>query len=329
MASEEEQEAGGEYPPPLSVRPSPSTTPEPSILSSSVNSTPLATNRKTLAMPSLTSKFPIDPGYQAPNINTTPKTERTTTTSPAVLSKMKTPLPLLCCFYAEFDNKVGPRVCYQSPKKFMEADIRENMEGFEQKLDEEFQRLIVDKTEHDEDGDNNNHLTGEKISDDTESGSSDSIFDSCSEYIITGHELVANIINLSTHNLHVLTRPTMIADEKYERNSLLFCVGFVLRRSIDPRPFRPVLSKIAVTLRDMEVESQFLSNQRKQIQTLLENLLVSLNSETAECNLLLGPADVLNLKLFRPPRMPTAPVQDHQVPILLRRDWQVQTVRGY
>ena len=157
------------------------------------------------------------------------------------------------------------------------------------------------------------------------------IFNSCSEYIITGNELTGNILNLSTHQCHILTRPTAISNEKYERNALLFCVGFVLRRTEDPRPFRPVLAKVATTLRDIEVESQFLSKadakgKRPQIRTLLTNILISLNSESCECNLLLGKADLLNLKLFRPPRIPAIPVQDHAVPILLRRDWQVQTV---
>jgi nitrogen permease regulator 2-like protein len=46
-----------------------------------------------------------------------------------------------------------------------------------------------------------------------------------------------------------LTRPTIISNERYERNSLLFSVGFVLRRETDIRPFRPILSKFALTLR--------------------------------------------------------------------------------
>ena len=84
------------------------------------------------------------------------------------------------------------------------------------------------------------------------------IFDSLSEYIITGgsgqdEALTGNIIHISTHHMHVLTRPTSISDEKYERNSLLFCVGFVLRREKDPRPFRPILSKLALTLRGTTV----------------------------------------------------------------------------
>jgi hypothetical protein len=155
-----------------------------------------------------------------------------------------------------------------------------------------------------------------------------SIFDSTSEYIITGNELAGKIINLSTHYMHILTRPTVISNECYERNSLLFSVGFVLRRAEDPRTFRPLLSKWASTLRSMEVESRFLTDPttRLQIQPMLDRLLVSLNSAKSECHLLLNEANLLSLKRFRPPKAPASPVPDHAVPILLRRDWELHLV---
>ena len=243
---------------------------------------------------------------------------------PLPTPKLPSQCPLLSVFYAEFDNKVGPKICYQSPENFMEQDIRMKATEMEHLLFGVFEGnsssvpKTVETTKPNEEGD--------------EDPSQFWIFNSCSEYIITGNELTGNIICLSTHHIHILTRPTILSDEKYERNALLFCVGFVLRRTEDPRPFRPALSKLAVTLRDMEVESQFLSHttvdgDRPQIRSLLRGILVSLNSEGCECNLLLGKADALNLKLFRPPKIPAIPVQDHAVPILLRRDWQVQTVR--
>ena len=101
-----------------------------------------------------------------------------------------------------------------------------------------------------------------------------------SEYIITGNELAEKMINLSTHNMHILTRPTVIVDDRYEWNALLFCVGFVLRCARDPRPFWPLLYKWADALRSMEVERQFLTDpiQRPKLQLILDHLLVSLNS---------------------------------------------------
>jgi Nitrogen permease regulator 2 len=302
--------------PPPPPKDAPMRTPElssasPSILSrkSSITTTPRQHNRRVMEERKIPSKLIIG---SSPKIPTTPASH------PLPTPRQPSKCPLLCCFYAEFDIKVGPKICYQSPANFMEQDIRLTVQQMERLLADAF-----DAT------DGSVPSTPRETKENDEDSSLPSIFDSCSEYIITGNELTGNIINLSTHHIHVLTRPTSIADEKYERNSLLFCVGFVLRRTEDPRPFRPVLSKLALTLRDMEVESQFLSHSRPQIQTLLQGILVSLNSEACECNLLLGKADVLNLKLFRPPKTPALPVKDHAVPILLRRDRQVQAVRAW
>ncbi|KAL3804324.1 hypothetical protein HJC23_011252 [Cyclotella cryptica] len=154
-----------------------------------------------------------------------------------------------------------------------------------------------------------------------------SIFAATSEYIITGNELANQTITVSTHGMHILSRPMIISDMKrYERNSLLFSVGFVLRRSIDPRPYWPVLSNLSSTFRSMEVESEFLSHQRTRpmIQTVLEDVLVSLNSKQRDCHLLLNEANLLNLQLFQPPHPATPSVPDYAVPILLRPEWQLQ-----
>jgi hypothetical protein len=132
---------------------------------------------------------------------------------------------------------------------------------------------------------------------------------------------------------------------------------------------------LAHVLKDMEIESHFLSNDktRPQLQNHLERMLISLNTSPAagaaaaaapgsrqrqqhqqhgggggnirttsasgggggsgsaggvECNLILSQAHVLNLKLFHPPKVPACPVPDRAVPVLLKRDWQVQTVRS-
>ena len=224
--------------------------------------------------------------------------------------------PLLCCFYAEFDNKVGPKICYQSPAGFMQQPIETPVELMEQRLDQTFREISQDPN------------AKSRINSDSLNDNDNSIFDSCSEYIITGSELSGTIINLSANNIHVLSRPTMIANERYERNSLLFCVGFILRRTEDSRPFRPVLNKWALALQDMELECQSLSTPSKRplIQHHLERLLVSLNSSSWDCNLRLNDANVLNLKLFHPPKIPARPVSEYAVPIFLRRDIQMHMV---
>jgi hypothetical protein len=256
--------------------------------------------------------------------------------------------PLFCCFYAEFDIKVGPMICFQSPENFMDQDINISVDKIHEILGKTFERF-KEKEETklaEEESEKTKPSEEEKAKDlETESQQSNksaktadgevrlpegtlSIFDSTSEYIITGNELTGKIINLSTHDMHIITRPTIIADQRYERNALLFSVGIVLRRAADPRPFRPLLSKLALTLRSMEVESQFLSKPelRKQVQPLLERILISLNSPQYECNLVLSKSNAVNLKLFHPPKPEMSPVHDREVPILLRRDLQLQMV---
>lgn len=261
--------------------------------------------------------------------------------------------PLFCCFYAEFDNIVGPKVCFQSPRHFMDQDIGIPSEHVHNILVDTFQDIQPPQKRKTKSSASNRQSTSthqRDLKSQTSSSSiendakdeetqkkslqpnpddvSSSIFDSTSEYIITGKELAGKMICLSTHHIHILTRPTVITNDRYERNALLFCVGFVLRRAEDPRPFRPLLSKWAAVLRSMEVESQFLTRPtlRPQIQPMLERLLISLNSCRRECNLLLDPANLLNLKLFRPPKAPALPVPDHKVPVLLRKDLQFQMV---
>lgn len=239
--------------------------------------------------------------------------------------------PIFCCFYAEFDNVVGPKVAYQSPKEFMHQDTGVSTEEIHEMLEETFQRVqkdnewkgSVDMEMPDNPVENpvNDFVVKATSDDDSQEGSL-SIFDATSEYIITGNELAGKMINLSTHNMHILTRPTAISDERYERNALLFSVGFVLSRKEDPSPFRPLLCRWADVLRSMEVESHFLTNPklRVKLQPMLDRLLVSLNSPECECNLLLDSANTLNLHAFRPPTSTAPPVPDHAVPILVRED---------
>ena len=222
-------------------------------------------------------------------------------------------------------------MAYQSPKGFMDQDTGISSDEVHEMLGDTFQRVQAEnhrktvgitETEENSDEDKSDYVeTGGAMEDDSQEGSL-SIFDATSEYIITGNELAEKMINLSTHDMHILTRPTAISDARYERNALLFSVGFVLSRKEDPRPFRPLLSKLADVLRSMEVEHHFLTdpNLRVKLQPMLDRLLVSLNSVQWECNLLLDPANALNLRAFRPSKPPASPVHDYAVPILVREN---------
>ena len=266
--------------------------------------------------------------------------------------------PVFCCFYAEFDIETGPVVRYQSPKDFMDRGINTNTTEIHRILGKTFEEYKKKyKPNHDNDDaekkqddfqkdekdltpelpslPDEDDQTRSQVPKDEEANESlevnlpeggQSFFDSTSEYIITGSELTGKIITLSTHDVHVMTRPTQISNERYERNALLFSIGMVLRRAADPRPFRPLISKLAMTLRSMEIESGILSDPTKVdliIQPLLEQILISMNSPKWECNLLLDRSTALNLKLFHPPKPPAAPVYNYHVPVLLVRDFQL------
>ena len=112
-------------------------------------------------------------------------------TSSRVLPTPKPPsqCPLLCCFYAEFDNKVGPKICYQCPEGFMEQDIRLSSTELENGLHRVFDGA---DEEPDRDVDLPDNRSADGDDDDT---AQFQIFNSCSEYIITGNELTGNILN--------------------------------------------------------------------------------------------------------------------------------------
>jgi len=100
-------------------------------------------------------------------------------------------------------------------------------------------------------------------------------------------------------------------------------VGFVIRKLEDTNPFRPCLARWANALLKLEVDYHFLSRKKAQLQSILRALLIRLNA--GECNLVLTKEQAaLNLKLFRPPKMIAPPVVDYVVPVLLRKDWQIQ-----
>lgn len=251
--------------------------------------------------------------------------------------KNKNKKPLLCVFYAEFDNAVGPKICFQHPKGFMDICI-----------------LNYDKEV-------SNHHNCDLVGDSPSSGSdtrgghahhadiSDcrccSLFSVVSDFCIAGPELADTVLCVSTHGMHVLTMPSIIYNEElYERNSLMFSIGFVLRGpfaddkegAVDDvqlqltRPYRPLLFKTVETLRTAEIESQYLTRSisRASIQHVLCQIYNSLNcmnkQAAAEANIMLNEANVLHLKLFKSPKPLTPPVPDFVVPVLLRPEFQLQ-----
>jgi len=224
---------------------------------------------------------------------------------------------LFCVFYAEFDNIVGPKVRFQTPERFMDHDIGITTNEIHHILHQNFNKMKGKSEVYQKEP--------EAV---LVKPNSLSIFDSTCEYIITGDELAGQIISLSTHNMHIIARPTIIRNEIYERNSLLFSVGFVIRRLHDPSPFRPLLSKLASTLQTMEIESSFLSDPHTvgRMQHILNVILPSLNSTSSKCHIILDGSNVLHLQYFPPPKLHAPPVPDYAVPVLLRAEYQLQSL---
>jgi len=237
--------------------------------------------------------------------------------------------PLFCVFYAEFDNIVGPTVRFQAPEGFMDHDIGITTDEIHQILRKSFNEkeppLVPDIPQQQKQQQQQQQKMQETP---LVKPNSLSIFDSTCEYIITGNELAGQTISLSTHNMHIIARPTTIRNDCYERNTLLFSMGFLIRRQRDPTPFRPLLSKLISTFRAMELESSFLSNSntRPQIQSMLDAILKSLNSRSRKCHMSLDESNVLHLQYFPPPRIHAPPVPDHVVPVLLRPEHQLQSL---
>ena len=231
--------------------------------------------------------------------------------------------PLLCIFYAEFDNTVGTKICFQHPKGFMDKCIL----NYDKQLLEHNCQL--------------NHSGSIGNTSGYNFYTCSSLFSAVSDYCIAGPELADTVLCVSTHGLHVLTMPSIIYNKDlYERNSLLFSIGFVLKGlskssevsyssadDLQIRPYRPLLFKTVETLRTAEIESQYLTktSSRPLLQSLLCQIFDSLNSnKMAEANILLNEANVLHLKLFKPPKPLTPPVPDFVVPVLLRPEGQLQ-----
>jgi len=99
---------------------------------------------------------------------------------PQIRGQDRPTFPLLCVFFAEFDNTVGPKIYCQAPEGFL----------------------------------------------------SDELFDSISDFIITGPELCHKLVTLSAFDYVILGYPVSLSSNKYHRNQLLFNVGFVFPRDL-------------------------------------------------------------------------------------------------
>ena len=118
-----------------------------------------------------------------------------------------------------------------------------------------------------------------------------------------------------------------IDNPMYDRNTLLFAVGFVLRKDTDSATYEPVLQKVANHLVSLEKESEYLfrENTKSSVAHLLESLYIGLLTRQ-EASYYVDDSNMLNVKLFTKNSQKPISLRDYDVPVLLFQVYLVQEV---
>lgn len=144
------------------------------------------------------------------------------------------------------------------------------------------------------------------------------LFDMVSDFIITTAELCGKVVTCQVFNQKIMSYCVLFKDDKYERGTLLFSVGFVFDKTFDCESYQPVLSKFGSVLETLEDESEFVSNPDTKgfLKTIVTKIYEKMNSH-GECLLLVNDANKIQLKLF--PWLETPPMVDEcEVPVRIR-----------
>ncbi|KFY66786.1 hypothetical protein V497_00733 [Pseudogymnoascus sp. VKM F-4516 (FW-969)] len=117
----------------------------------------------------------------------------------------------------------------------------------------------------------------------------------------------------------ILGFPVCVHNEKYARNEFIFNFGIIISTDHDTAPYEPVIRRLATTFTEMEVQTQFLSqegvadHQQRSIGGLLEIIREDLNNYN-ECMIPVDKSNTINMKLF-PVQCDPPPVKPWHVPI--------------
>ena len=141
-------------------------------------------------------------------------------------------------------------------------------------------------------------------------------FEALSDYVIVGKHLCKKIIVVQNDGIKYMNYSMAIDNPKYERNALLFSLGFVLPVDADTEPFEPILRKFAAVLLALENEREYLfyDASKAQLQEVLQRLYMDLSSR-GETFLQLDESNVVAGKVFETPQQPLE-IPDYCVPIL-------------
>ena len=141
-------------------------------------------------------------------------------------------------------------------------------------------------------------------------------FEDLSDYVIVGKHLCKKIIVVQNNEIKYMNYSVAIDNPKYERNALLFSLGFVLPVDEETEPFEPILRKLASVLLALEDEREFLfvDTSKTQLQEVLQRLYIDLSSK-GETFIQLDENNVLATKVFESPQPPLE-IPDYRVPVV-------------
>jgi len=143
-------------------------------------------------------------------------------------------------------------------------------------------------------------------------------FDQTHEYIITKDMLCEHLITLSCFGFKIMSYPVKLENPKYPRNILLWNLCFVFDQNVNTAPYEPIVSKLGLVFKNLELQSEFISNPKTKAS--IEQILPQIHkllTEEGEASILLDEANTLYLKLF-PQLSPPPEILSHQVPIQIR-----------
>ncbi|KNE66368.1 hypothetical protein AMAG_11511 [Allomyces macrogynus ATCC 38327] len=161
-----------------------------------------------------------------------------------------------------------------------------------------------------------------------------SLFDTIPEYLIPKPELCGQVVSIAVDRYRLVGHPIYMKNESYERNMAIWNAVFVVPREADARGWHRVVTKLARTLKQLEVESRYMTTvaNRGALYALLHQVLHDLNT-LRETRVIVNSGTVLELyALFEPAARPP-PIRFWDVPVaridfatVAMDDWDV-TVR--
>ncbi|KNE65270.1 hypothetical protein AMAG_10914 [Allomyces macrogynus ATCC 38327] len=161
-----------------------------------------------------------------------------------------------------------------------------------------------------------------------------SLFDTIPEYLIPKPELCGQVVSIAVDRYRLVGHPIYLKDESYERNMAIWNAVFVVPREADARGWHRVVTKLARTLKQLEVESRYMTTvaNRAALYALLHQVLYDLNT-LRETRVVVNPGTVLELYALPEPAARPPPIRFWDVPVaridfatVAMDDWDV-TVR--